>query len=544
MAKCLGLYVEDNVIKYAKISKERDDIKIEAYGMEFYEKLDKAIDKVIEETYSQKTPISINLIGENYNYFQVFSLLSKSDLQKAIRTEFETYCEENGYNPGVFETRYAVVDQKDNKEKLKIIHISENKLEMSKTTQSLSGYKISALTPMPMCIANLIGQEELAQKEDCLIINIEGTTKITKIVDSKIQEVISLDEGSSEFLARLNLKENSYSKAYEICKNSTIYTSVGRDLQMQDSEENLEDIMPTLYSIVSNTKKILTDSVDKIQKVYLTGTGAMINNVDIYFQEYLGDVSCEILRPYFLQNTGEVNIKDFEEVNSAISLGLMGVGEGVEGMNFKVKKIGENLPSWLTSDINLGALASANLPSLEKAVKNDLAEPFDKTETNLMRIAIGLFLAVFLFTCFSGILSSQIQKTKDETEAMKKDAETQMALVDIDNAKVQARTNDYLGLIDKIEEQNEKIEDRNQSRNQIPNLMNQLMYIIPTNARLSRIENPTGKHVIIDASSEKYEQLGYFKAKIIQDGILTNVTSTGGVKEDDFVTIRIEGELP
>ena len=98
MAKCLGLYIEDNIIKYAKISKEREDIKVEAFGMEFYDRLDKAIDKVIDETYSQKTPISINLTGENYNYFRVFSLLSKSDLQKAIKTEFETYCEENGYN--------------------------------------------------------------------------------------------------------------------------------------------------------------------------------------------------------------------------------------------------------------------------------------------------------------------------------------------------------------------------------------------------------------------------------------------------------------
>ena len=54
MAKCLGLYIEDNIIKYAKVSKERDDVKVEAFGIEFYDKLDKAISKVIEDKRMKK----------------------------------------------------------------------------------------------------------------------------------------------------------------------------------------------------------------------------------------------------------------------------------------------------------------------------------------------------------------------------------------------------------------------------------------------------------------------------------------------------------
>ena len=60
MAKCLGLYIDNKIIKYAKVSKERDDIKVESFGMQFYEKLEDAITKVIDETDSQKIPISIN----------------------------------------------------------------------------------------------------------------------------------------------------------------------------------------------------------------------------------------------------------------------------------------------------------------------------------------------------------------------------------------------------------------------------------------------------------------------------------------------------
>ena len=59
MSICLGLYIEDNLIKYAKVSKDHDNLKVESFGVKFYEKLGPAIDQVIEETYSQKTPISI-----------------------------------------------------------------------------------------------------------------------------------------------------------------------------------------------------------------------------------------------------------------------------------------------------------------------------------------------------------------------------------------------------------------------------------------------------------------------------------------------------
>ena len=37
MPSCLGIYIQNNLIKYAKISKERDNTKVEAYGVKFYE---------------------------------------------------------------------------------------------------------------------------------------------------------------------------------------------------------------------------------------------------------------------------------------------------------------------------------------------------------------------------------------------------------------------------------------------------------------------------------------------------------------------------
>ena len=39
MPSCLGLYVETNLIKYAKVTKDKDTLKVEAFGVKFYDKI-------------------------------------------------------------------------------------------------------------------------------------------------------------------------------------------------------------------------------------------------------------------------------------------------------------------------------------------------------------------------------------------------------------------------------------------------------------------------------------------------------------------------
>ena len=273
MSSCLGLYIENNIIKYAKVSKDHDNIKIDAFGIRFYEKLGNAIDQVVEETYSQKTPISVNMSEEMYNYFNMYALLTKNDLQKAIKTEFEAYCADKGYNPNVFETRYAVVDNQLDRDKLRIIHIADNKIELNKRMQQISDYHLGNVSPIGMSIPNLA---QIEKDENCIIVNIEDHTELTTIINGKIYNVEKLDEGSQEILDKINLRENSYSKAYEICKNTTIYTMEGKDLQEQESKY-LEDIVPTLYSIASQVKEIIAASLFKINKVYYCRTSKKSN---------------------------------------------------------------------------------------------------------------------------------------------------------------------------------------------------------------------------------------------------------------------------
>ena len=47
MSSCLGLYIEEHLIKYAKVSKEQDNIKVESFGIKFYDKIDEAISQLV-----------------------------------------------------------------------------------------------------------------------------------------------------------------------------------------------------------------------------------------------------------------------------------------------------------------------------------------------------------------------------------------------------------------------------------------------------------------------------------------------------------------
>ena len=548
MSTCLGLYIEENIIKYAKVTKERDQVKIDAFGVKFYENLDQVIKQIVEETFSYKTPISINLSEEMYNYFQVFALLSKKDLPKAIKTEFEAYCSDKNYNPNVFETRYAIAPNVQDKEKLKVIHISQNKIELNKKIQRFNGYRLQDISPIGMTIPDV---KEFEPKENALIVNIEEKTTITTILDQKVYDVKTLDVGSQEFLDKINIKENSYSKAYEICKETTIYTSEGRDLTDVDTNY-LEDIMPTLYEIVGQIRKIMNESIEKIDRVYITGTAALINNIDLYFEEYLENVKCEILKPGFIKISPEINIKDYVEVNSAISLAISGLGEGITGINFKKASFSDRLPDFLKIEIGSSKKdknKSSKPNPLEKLLKSsaftmDFNVPLDKVEKGMLRTATGLLILFFVYSGFSIMIKNQIDNKMDEANKSIANTNSQMKLIDNDKSKLQTKTTEYTTKISNLQKVNDKINDINKTKKAIPNLLNKLMYIMPTGVQITSIQNTSATHIEIQAQSNKYEQLGFLVTNMQLEPVLTNVISTAGQKANGVITIKIEGDLP
>lgn len=542
MSTCLGLYIEENIIKYAKVSKDRDNIKVESYGVKVYDNLDEVIKQIIEETYSYKTPISINLSEETYNFFEVFALLNKKDLPKAIKTEFEAYCSEKNYNPNVFETRYALTPNTEEKDKLRTIFIKENKLELNKKIQTFAAYNLQTMTSLPMVISTVMKTND---KENCLIVNIEEKTTITKILNQNIYDVKQLETGMTDIFSKINSKENSIRKAYEICKETTIYTSEGQELLSEESS-HLEDIMPTLYDIVGQVRKTLNESMDRIDKIYISGTGALINNVDLYFEEYLENVKCEILKPSFIKILPDINIKDYIEVNSATALALSGLGEGITGMNFRRVPLSDRLKEFLTIETGSKKEKTPKTKNnkFNSAIVMDFNVPLDAVEKGLLRSAAGLLILIAVYGGFSSLIKKQIDKKNEEANQSINNTNAQMALIDKDIKEIQSKTSKYTSKIANLEKISEKVQENNRVKKSIPILLNKLMYIMPNEVQITSIQNTTGTHIEIQAQSRSYSQLGYLTTRLKTDNILTNVISTAGQQQNNIITIKIEGDLP
>ena len=544
MTSCLGIYVEPNIIKYAKISKDHDVLRVESFGIKFYEQLGEAINQVVSDTYSFKTPISINLSEETYQYFYMFALLNKTDLKKAIQTEFESFCVDKGINKNSVETRYALVNSIEDKEKVKVIHISSDKTSIFNQEQPFAEYKLSTIAPISISIANIAN---LKQKENAIIVNMENETTVTTILDQKIYQIDKIKEGSAQVLEGIRMRENSYSKAYEICKNSTIYTMEGRELQQEDNEY-LDNIMPTLYNIATQVRDIIANSTLKIEKIYLTGTLSVVNNIDLYFQEVLQTDKVEILKPFFIKDTLKINIKDYIEVNSAIALALQGLEYGLKDINFKKQTLQNSIED-LIGKLNLGKKdKEEKKPNkiLTSLFSTNFKGKLDKVESWTLRTMGGVLILIIVYAIFAMFLNSEIDKKTQQVGEVRQDTLNQISLINADITSLKNKTSEYQSMSENLRNISNQVSENNKNRNNIPNLLTQLRHSMPQGVQITSIENTNTKHIIIQAQSQKYEQLGYFKAILKTQGILSpdTVVSTTGEKSGDIVKVVIEGDLP
>lgn len=550
MPSCLGLYIENNIIKYAKLSKDHDNIRIDSFGMKFYDSIDEAIKQVIDETYSYKTPISVNLSDENYTYVDLFSLLNKKDLEKAVETEFDFFCNETGKNHNAMEYRHLLISNLEDRDKVTSLYTYCDKSSVVSKIQILDGFRVNSVIPLPISISNL---NRFADRKNSVIVNIEKNTSVTTIVNGEVHRVDLIENGMKEIFDSIIIKENSYAKAYEICKNSTIYTTQGRNLQIEENEY-MEDIMPVLYKIIEQVKEKIKSNGIEIGEIYITGLAAAINNIDLYFQENFPDKKCEMLTPFFIQKTNvKLNIKDYIEVNSAISLALQGLGIGPKDINFKNKGKFDQLSQVLMSDVvgkstkksdskNNGLQNFAD--KLKDLFKADFGKSLDNIEKGMMRFAVAVLILLVVYSIFAKILMGKINNKQTEIRGFIADTETKISSISKNTRLINERTEQYNSLIEKIEKTNEELTLSYARKKAIPNLLTEIMTNIPKEVQLISISNQTSKTVRIEAQSKEYEQLGYFIAKIKNEGILVDVTSTSGIRQGEFIKVTIEGQLP
>lgn len=544
MATCLGISTENNLIKYAKVTTDRDKTKVEAFGIKAYEDLEASLKEVLEETASNNIPICMNLTGEMYNYFSVFSMLKNKDKGLALNAEFELLCDEKGYSYKTLDSRYILTEDYMNKEKQKAIYISVEKADVTSKMQKLQSFKVSNLVPLPIAITNLLQSE----KENYAIVNIEEETQVTTVVNDQINDVEVFQIGMKDILKEIKSKENSIQKAYEICKNSTIYTMETTGIQLEENVY-LKDIMPVLYKIVTKIKEKFENELISVRKIYLTGSAALINNIDLYFQEYLPTYKCEILAPYFISKTSKkINVKDYIEVNSAIAVAMQGLTEKNADAIFKNtymkgahKKIDFNAEVKMP---NLKELFSKLKGAGGKEVNLSLKGPVSNGEMQIIRLGVVGFLCMAVFGTASTYFTTETDKKMQEANKVISDTRKEIATIQENTSKVKERTLAYTNRITKLEQLSNQVLENNKYRKAIPILLNRIMSVIPQGVKLTSIENNVDGRITINAEARNYDDLGYFKATLKTKNILKNITSDGSAKLDSIVKVTIEGELP
>ena len=546
MQESLGISITDRVIKYAKVVKNNDQLDVASFGVRFYDNLDTDVQRIISETNSKNIPICIDTHDEKVNYFNIFGLLSKNDTKRTIDTEYETMCSDNHLNPNAYEGRYLIVNDINNKDRNKVLFFTESKNEIEERERIFQNDKITSMTPLATSICNIV---EAKKGENIMIINIEEKTKVTTILNQKIYNVDTIESGMLEVLDKINEKENSYSKAYEACKNTTIYTMETTATE-DPNNKYLSFIIPTLFNIVQEVKK-LKDNYTKIDKIYLTGLGTVINNVDLYFQEYFQESKCEILKPYFAVNNSKINIKDYIEVNSAIALALEGLGYGLKGLNFRSTNWKEELNNLLHSDVKSLGKGSRTKKKLSFSFDTNMKGPLKPTELWLVRCCVTVLMIVVIYSVCSVLLGQQIAAKTADAQAVIDDTTSQINRLNTSENSINSKTSDFERVTTNLQNASSSIALKQGRKNEIPTLLNQIVYTIPKNVQLTSIQNTevesngeTVQHITLSAQSRQYEQLAYFKARLSNSGYLLNVTSTEGTKTGEYVVVTIEGDLP
>lgn len=537
MASCLGLFIQNNLIKYAKVSKENENIKIENYGVKFYEQdAGSIIDKIIDETFSYKTPISVNISNEKYTNAEIFGLLNEADQKKSIKTEFEYFYNQAGKNRLTVDYRTIISSSNKDADKKNVLYVYTEKGNIAEKMQAFDNYKLVSLCPTSLAIP------QLQADSNCIIVNIEDRTEVTTVINNTPTNVDIIDVGMEEILKNIATRENSISKAYEICKNTTLYTESSQNLQTENNEY-LELIVPTIYKIVEQLKEIIAKNDTEIKTIYLTGTGIIINNIDLYFQENFLDYKCEILTPYFVDKTSlKLNIKDYLEVNSAIALGMQEINRKNKNISFVNKS-----EKW----DKILDLLNTDVKSINKKTKGPkdnkikTAIKFDIKEINCIRFAYGTLCLLIIYIAITAVLHSKIEDKTTETQEIIDDTVAKTENITKQTTLINSRANNYQEILNKLKEADEQASAAIGSKNAIPNLLSQIMFAIPKEVQILSIQNTNEKHIKIEAQSSEYQYLGYLKAELQNRAILINVTSTSGTREsNDMIKVTIEGDLP
>ena len=605
MPSCLGFYTDKNMIKYAKVNRDKTSgmYMLEAYGVKFYDNIITTIDEIAQEVGMEQCTVSLTMMNEGYHAVEVFSGLKSKDRDDLVRSEFDAFCEQKGLVSTALELRYQLVHNTGNIDKYVALCSYVSKGELANSNTNFEGFKISSIAPLGLSVGNLFNNKGI--DEEAAIINIENKTTITILLRNEIQDVIEIPLGMEDILDKLAEKYNSYAKAYEACKKISVYIDDVTTLD-EESRDILDVVLPVLYDIRQRADEIIAPYKRLIKTVYISGAAVTINNVDLYFQENFPSMRVENVKPFFLSQQDKATQNEIIEVNSAIAIALNGLGmvdpdidfsgaakkvmranplkDVFEKVNLKAKitdikasfkEFGENIKSKALTpkrarggrgapspiqqalDKVKGLLGKGGKGKVRVAFDADVrgqgdysgmdsgevteSSPIDTWLVRLFVACLSVFLIYFVLAAYT---THALETKIAESDKVIATVESNIKRAEADADYIKNKTAEYSSKIAKLEEVMEVIAtEKRKSSFDIPNFMSQVMFVIPQGVSITNIVINDMGEVEIYAVSSQYAQLGYFVSRLKLEKILLNVNMTV-LEMEQNIKIKVGGVLP
>ncbi len=544
MSYCLGLHIDDNYIRYAKVLKEENkEPKIETYGVMFYDNLQMAIEGIIKETYSFDAEISINLNGESYYEFETFAGMDYANLKRHLKLMFaEEVCTPRDLKPSVFETRFIKTKSDTDEDATKVIYIASNKTLIAKPKQLLNN-KVNKILPISLANLSLLNLQE---QTNCAILDLDTYTTLTIIVKGQVKKIININLGMGNILSKLTQTYKSYSKAYSACKQIMLLNDLiaeptkkrGRPSKNAVSDEgdltaDIESITPILYDIAERIKTQLNDYVGIINKIYLTGSAVIINDIDLYLENEIGGITVERLKPHFLANNIEASkkMKELIEVNGAIALAISPTKFDKENINFNTVNILEETKTILKDNKHISKIL-AKLPKKGEKKPKKPKEP--KTKIAFSEQSIGvlptalitiLILSITAYIATTTALKAQYDRNVAKIDEGTANLNAIITQINADTQTININSQKYLTLQNNIRMLASQLDQINGLSNDVPSLLTRIALVMPDEVVLTKL-TINDSNVSIEAECSTYAPLGFLISSLKTEEIMTNINTS------------------
>lgn len=548
MASCLGIYSNQDVVKYAKVSIDSSkNFKVDLYGTRFVSNNNRKnlINDIIDETNSKDIPVVVNPEFDNFLEVQVYEQAkNKSYINDVLRMEFEAWCEKTKNEPSKYSYVYEISDYKSNDNKYNgILNVTERK-EIQELSE-LVGENLASIMPSELTLHKVVPDDY----ESFVLVNLDDKLSISTVINKKLADIKTYNVGMSQIFSDLRLRLGSYQKAYEACKQVNVYTEGGSTndptIEML-TEQMLQEVLKYVLVVVNKNRKEIT-------KVLITGAGTVFTNIDILFTEFL-DIKSEILKPEFLVNSGSIrNLAEVLETIHAISLACSYLKPEQKNINHVTKAKRENfsLSTLLSVFSKKGApkqkSPKVDGPTVIKEPKNVIVSAINFDKLTLYGINAVIVVTVLLVTyiVFNMFYMQNINKMISNISDQDGKITAKISQVNSDISFINSNVSQYRSINTQVSDMVKQIEDGaiGKTTYNVAAFLQQIIKVIPKSIQLKTISSDDNKNIKISAQSSSYADLGYFVAQLKLEGVLNSV-KINSIQNGQTIAVEIGGELP